>query len=106
MTHRRKELYQKIKRIIDYNTLNTVQGPTIRYGSLRNIIGDDYDTQEVEKALVMLKKNGEIFEINREKKEFSLRTDDHLLAIIEKEADLPSPDKELIGHINQMRQKT
>lgn len=98
----RKRLYHKVLNIIEYNTLNKEQGPTVdhRYVfRLSNASQRDYD-----KMINLLKDQEKIFEIKKDgEHRLTLRDDPHLLAIIERETEKENPNTDFIGHINQMR---
>ena len=95
-----KQAYTKIRRIIHYNTLNDVQGPGVSKTSVKQIATRSMEPRQFEKSLTVLKRNLDVFEYNGK---LTLVDEPHLIAIQEYEASKDSPNKRLIGHINQIR---
>lgn len=103
--NRNKKLYYKIKDVIQYNTLNTIQGPTVPRVYIIQNLTPEYTRREIENSLSMLRKNTEIFEIERDKVYYTLVEDKRLLACIEMEVTREFTDKRFIAKANKLRMK-
>ena len=101
-----KQAYERLLGYVKYNTLNKRQGPTVNKYAVITALG--FETERIDKAIEAAKNNNDLFEIDREMEEprLTLFEESRLLQIQENEAKRKSPNKSLIGHINQMREKT